>query len=144
MPERPDARTRRLVAGRAGFRCEYCLTPAGITPSPFSAEHILPRSKGGAPTSENLAFSCQGCNGHKAAKTAGLDPATRTPVPLFHPRQQNWNDHFGWTADGTRIEGQTSTGRATVLALQLNRTGLQNLRRLMVLADIHPTLLSEG
>jgi 5-methylcytosine-specific restriction endonuclease McrA len=76
MPERPDARLRRLVAERARFRCEYCLTPAGIAPSPFSAEHILPRSKGGAAMPENLAFSCQGCNGHKAAKTAGLDPAT--------------------------------------------------------------------
>jgi hypothetical protein len=134
MPERPDARTRRLVAARAGFRCEYCLTPAGIVPSPFSSEHILPRSKGGEATLENLAFSCQGCNGHKAAKTTVPDPATRKTVTLFHPRQHFWNDHFKWAAEGTRIEG-----RATVLALQLKRTGLQNLRRLMVLAGLHPS-----
>src|SRR5580658_4015310 len=100
MPERPAARTRRQVAERARFRCEYCLTPAGIAPSPFSAEHILPRSKGGTATPENLALSCQGCNGHKAAKTTGLDVVTRAIVSLFHPRRQNWHDHFSWTADG--------------------------------------------
>jgi hypothetical protein len=142
MPERPDARTRRLVAERARFRCEYCLTPAGIVPSPFSSEHILPRSKGGDITLENLAFSCQGCNGHKAAKTTALDPATRKTVSLFHPRQQAWNDHFGWAADGISIVGRSPIGRATVMALQLNRTGLQNLRRLMALADLHPSSLS--
>jgi hypothetical protein len=129
------------VAERARFHCEYCLTPAGIAPSPFSAEHILPRSKGGAATPENLAFSCQGCNGHKAAKTTALDPATRKTVSLFHPRRHNWSDHFGWTAGGTTIEGQSPNGRATVLALQLNRMGLQNLRRLMVMADLHPSSL---
>jgi hypothetical protein len=138
MPERPDARTRRIVAERANFRCEYCLTPAAVVPSPFSSEHILPRSKGGNATLENLAFSCQGCNGHKAAKSTALDPATRKTVSLFHPRQQTWADHFGWAADGTRIEGRSPIGRATVSALQLNRAGLQNLRRLMVLADLHP------
>ncbi len=138
MPERVRVRTRGLVAERARFRCEYCLTPAGITPSPYSVEHIFPRSEDGTDTPENLAFSCQGCNGHKAAKTTAPDPATRRIVPLFHPRRQQWSDHFGWTADGTRIEGQSPTGRATVFALNLNRAGLQNLRRLMVLADLHP------
>jgi hypothetical protein len=59
-------------------------------------------------------------------------------VPLFHPRQQKWTDHFGWTADGAALEGKSPTGRATVVALQLNRPGLKNLRRLMVLADLHP------
>ncbi len=138
MPERLDARTRRSIAQRARFRCEYCLTPAGLAPSPYSAEHILPRSKGGTDSSENLALSCQGCNGHKAAKITAIDPATRKSVALFHPRQNKWNEHFEWTADGTKIVGKTSVGRATVVALHLNRAGLQNLRRLMVLATLHP------
>jgi 5-methylcytosine-specific restriction endonuclease McrA len=138
MPERLDARTRRLVADRARFRCEYCLTPAGLAPAPYSAEHILPRSKGGNDRLENLALSCQGCNGHKAARTAALDPATRKSAPLFNPRRDKWTDHFEWTADATQIEGKSPTGRATILALQLNRPGLRNLRRLMVLAGLHP------
>src|SRR5205823_94013 len=138
LADRPDARARRLVAERADFRCEYCLTPEGLTPSPFSAEHVHPRSRGGTHRSENLAFSCQGCNGRKSARTVGTDPATRKTVPLFNPRRDEWQAHFGWTAEGTKIEGKSPAGRATVLAPRLNRPGLQNLRRLMVLADLHP------
>ena len=88
MPERVDARRRRFLAERAGYRCEYCRTPSGLTPSPYSSEHIVPRSLGGDSSVENLAFSCQGCNGHKASKTTALDSATRQPAPLFHPRRQ--------------------------------------------------------
>src|SRR5216684_6776184 len=106
MPDRPDARTRRFVAARADFRCEYCLTPMGLVPSPYSTEHILPRSKAGTDHSDNLAYSCPGCNGHKAAKTTAIDPATLKTVPLFNPRQEKWTEHFGWTADGTRVEGK--------------------------------------
>jgi hypothetical protein len=63
---------------------------------------------------------------------------------LFDPRRQCWDEHFEWTADGTRIEGASATGRATVIALQLNRAGLQNLRRLMLLGGIHPALKTQG
>ena len=138
MPERLDGRMRRFVAERAGFRCEYCLTPAGLSPSPYSAEHILPRSHGGTDVPDNVAFSCQGCNGHKAAKTSGFDPATGKSVSLFNPRLDKWEEHFAWTEDATNIVGKTAAGRATVVALHLNRSGLQNLRSLMVIADIHP------
>src|SRR5438552_10011667 len=138
VPERADARTRQFVAERANFRCEYCLTPAAISPSPYSAEHIRPRSQGGSTHAENLAFSCQGCNGHKAAKSYALDPATRLSAPLFNPRVHVWSEHFEWTDGGVKVEGKTPAGRATVIGLQLNRPGLQNLRRLMALADLHP------
>lgn len=138
MPERPDLASRRLVARRARFRCEYCQTPAAVSPSPFAAEHILPKSQGGGHELENLAFSCPGCNGHKAAKTVAIDPATRKMVSLFNPRVQDWREHFQWTAGASRVEGITPWGRATVEALQLNRSGLENLRRLLVIARVHP------
>ena len=41
-------------------------------------------------------------------------------VPLFNPRMQNWVEHFAWSADGIRILGRTSIGRATVAALHLS------------------------
>lgn len=138
MAERVSARTRRFVAERADLSCEYCLTPAGLTPSPYCVEHIQPRSKGGDNVHENLAFSCQGCNGHKGNRTTALDPATRQNVSLFNPRREKWEEHFGWAFDATKIQGRTPTGRATVITMNLNRPGLQNLRRLMVLADLHP------
>src|SRR3954462_15268244 len=102
MPERPGAEARRIVAERAQFLCEYCLTPAGLAPSPFSAEHILPRSRGGNDELENLAFACQGCNGHKAAKMTSIDPALQMSAGLFDPRRQLWDENFEWTADGAR------------------------------------------
>jgi hypothetical protein len=39
-------------------------------------------------------------------------------VPLFHPRRGRWLDHF--TVHGARIEGITSTRRATVHVLAMN------------------------
>ncbi|MEL7355730.1 MAG: hypothetical protein AAFN40_04110 [Cyanobacteria bacterium J06560_6] len=59
-------------------------------------------------------------------------------VSFFHPRQQSWSDHFDWSTDPTQVVGKTSCGRATVEALSLNRTGVINLRRLLIIAGLHP------
>ena len=47
--------------GRDKFTCQYC----GRTPqngARLQIDHILPRSKGGLDTKENLITSCQECN----------------------------------------------------------------------------------
>ena len=59
-------------------------------------------------------------------------------IPLYHPRQHNWADHFAWSDDGALILGLTPIGRAAVEKLQLNRAGLVNLRRVLVDAGEHP------
>jgi len=105
----------------------------------FSVEHIDPRSQEGANTIDNLALACQGCNNHKYTKTYANDPITGQQVPLFHPRRHSWQDHFAWNEDFTLIVGVTPTGRATVAALQLNRPGLVNLRRILHAAGEHPS-----
>jgi hypothetical protein len=105
---------------------------------PFSAEHIVPRIRGGTTTPENLAWSCQGCNNHKYTRTEAPDPVDGTLAPLFNPRSERWCDHFTWTADATRVLGLTPTGRATVVALHLNREGLVNLRRVLFKVGLHP------
>ena len=140
MPEKitPTGAQRQVIRERAGGRCEYCQSPVGFSTEPFTVEHIHPRSRGGPTMLDNLAFACTGCNGHKAAKTNALDPETGTIAPLFHPRRQRWVDHFCWSEDTTRVIGLTPTGRATVGALHLNRSGLVSLRRIMRLADEHP------
>ncbi len=33
---------------------------------------------------------------------------------FFNPREQNWEEHFGWEDSGARIAGKTAVGRATV------------------------------
>lgn len=129
---------RREVTERARHCCEYCRSQVRFAMQAFSVEHIEPRSQGGTTTSENLALSCQGCNNHKYTRTTAPDPVSGTSAPLFHPRRHVWRDHFAWTEDCGRIVGLTSTGRATVEALRLNREGLVNLRQLLFAAGKHP------
>ena len=128
----------RLVVERARNCCEYCRYPGRYAPQTPPVDHIRPREAGGLTSAENLAQSCQGCNGHKAAKTAASDPVTGLLVPLYHPRRQRWDEHFAWSEDSLQIIGLTPVGRATVEALQLNREGLLNLRRVLYAVGEHP------
>lgn len=132
------ARLRRLVTDRARGCCEYCRSQARFAPEPFSIEHITPRHKGGRTVETNLALSCQGCNNHKAIRTAARDPATGLPASLFSPRQSNWSEHFTWSDDYTKVQGRSPIGRATVEALRLNREGLVNMRRVLYAMGEHP------
>ena len=72
------------------------------------------------PTSRdaNLCLACPHCNLHKGPNLATLHPVTRQLIPLFHPREQDWNDHFRFV--GARIEGLTPTGEATARLLKMN------------------------
>ncbi|MGH9753726.1 MAG: HNH endonuclease, partial [Blastocatellia bacterium] len=117
---------------------EYCHTPEGFVPGSFAIEHIIPRSKGGKTILHNLALSCPACNSHKFDKVWGVDPLSQKRVRLFNPRRQRWVTHFEWSDDFTRIVGLTSTGRATIATLQMNDKKMINLRRLLILAELHP------
>lgn len=133
-----SATLRRFVRERAAGYCEYCLSQDNFTTEPFVVEHIQPLAAGGKTVLDNLAYACSGCNGSKAAKTSAIDPQTEEVVPLFHPRQQRWHEHFQWNSSKTEIVGITTIGRATIKTLGLNRKPLLNLRRVLVLADEHP------
>ena len=54
--------TRERIAQQAQFRCGYCLTQERISGVPLTVEHLIPRSKGGNDTDENLWMSCRLCN----------------------------------------------------------------------------------
>ncbi len=138
MPsERVPRVLRRRVGERARWRCEYCLSPAAFSTQPFDVDHVLPRSKGGLTTLDNLALSC-GCNSYKGDRTHARDLGTGRSVSLFHPRRQRWSRHFAWSEDFLRIVGRTARGRATVDALHMNRPELINLRRILHLLGEHP------
>src|SRR5687767_2220644 len=102
----------QLVRERASEYCEYCLLPQWSQEANFHVDHIQPRSAAGPTTAENLALACVSCSLRKAARERIRDPHSNVLVPIYHPRYDNWSDHFEWTASW-RIKGKTPTGRAT-------------------------------
>jgi len=135
------AELRRLVTERARNCCEYCRAQACYSADPITIDHIIPVSLGGLTVAENLALCCYGCNQCKAARIIAPDPVTGASAPLFHPRRQGWEEHFAWNDDFTVMVGLTATGSATIEALQLNRPGLFNLRRVLYAVGEHPPKL---
>ncbi len=129
---------RRRIRERAKNRCEYCLSPATQTGMSMTIDHILPTSKGGSSDDENLCLACWRCNGHKHDRTHAKNPETGRWGRLFHPRRQRWKGHFRWSEDGTHIVGVTACGKATVLALQMNRPDIVHARENWVTAGWHP------
>lgn len=133
-----SAKLRKLVAERANFVCEYCLSQEDFSPESFAVEHIYPHILGGKTAAKNLAYACLGCNSHKAIKTKAVDPVSEITVNLFNPRIHNRTEHFSWNADFTEIIGLTPIGRATIDALKLNRKGVTNLRWALFTVGKHP------
>lgn len=129
---------RRQVCECFSACCAYCRTAESLTVATFEFEHIDPRSSGGETVFENLGFACPTCNRYKGVRTTAIDPQTRQKVALFHPHRDDWNDHFEWSDDATEILTKTTTGRATIAALKMNRPQLIRVRRMWVSMGEHP------
>jgi hypothetical protein len=129
---------QRLIRLKFSDRCAYCQTAESLTATTFEFEHIIPLSKAGATTFENLCLACPACNRYKSARQTATDPITQAEVPLFHPQRQVWTDHFEWNEDATEIIGLDPTGRATVVTLKMNRSQLTRVRRMWVKMGEHP------
>lgn len=67
-----------------------------------------------------------------------VDPVSGGEVPLYNPRVDNWQDHFIWSNDGLQIVGVTTVGRAMVIALELNRERVINIRSADRAVGRHP------
>lgn len=124
------------VVLRAGSRCEYCQLSQLGQEATFHIDHIVPRVAGGPTLAENLALACVSCSLRKWAKQTATDPDSEEEVPLFNPRIQRWNEHFRW--DGVRIVPLTATGRATVVALAMNRPLILAIRQEESARGRHP------
>jgi hypothetical protein len=129
---------REQVTAQARRRCGYWLTQETIVGSPMEIDHLIPEALGGGTEEENLWLACSLCNDSRGCRIAGADPVTGELVPLFNPRQQVWPEHFRWSANGSRVVGLTPTGRATVIALNLNRQVLVQARLAWVAVGWHP------
>ena len=122
-----DAGTRRFVRERAGERCEYCRL--------HHIEHIVSRQHGGSDDVENLALACHRCNLHKGRNLTGIDPLRGLVQILFHPRHDQWYEHFAFR--GASLEGLTPAGRVTVAVLALNDPRRIELRQeLLALGEL--------
>lgn len=129
---------RKRVRQTAKDRCGYCLSEQKYVMGSLEIDHIMPQARGGTDAESNLWLSCRMCNGFKGAQIIGHDPLTKRQIKLFNPRTQRWSRHFKWSADGTQMIGKTATGRATVIALQLNNYLAVMVRREWVGAGWFP------
>jgi hypothetical protein len=119
----------KLVRRRARQRCEYCRLPQACQEAAFHIDHVQPRSVKGPTRADNLALACVTCSLKKAARTHARDPKSGEKVRLFHPRTDRWSDHFRWR--GSRLFGKTPTGRATIVALAMNRPAIVAIRKVL-------------
>ena len=126
----------RQVETRAAGCCEYCRMHQSLQGATFHVEHIVPQPRGGHTRLDNLAWACPSCNLHKANRVEVIDPDTGNQVPLFHPRVDNWHEHFGW--EGYSVVGRTPIGRATVAAFSLKHPRRIQIRQAEKLFGLFP------
>jgi hypothetical protein len=126
------------IREQARDRCGYCLSQQRYVFGPLEIEHILPEALGGTDDEANLWLACRMCNNYKGIQISGIDFESGESVALFNPRTQKWAEHFRWSAEGTHVIGQTSCGRVTVDALQMNNRLAILVRTSWVEAQWHP------
>lgn len=129
------ATLRREVRDRADLTCEYCLQPEGDGLFAHEVEHIVAEKHRGETVSENLALACALCNKYKGTDLSSIDPDTDQIERLFHPRNDQWNDHFSLVEDG-HIAPVSPVGRVTVFLLRLNRPECVEIRELQIRAGV--------
>jgi 5-methylcytosine-specific restriction endonuclease McrA len=110
------------------------LIPDVATFAPHEIDHIIAEKHGGRTEAENLALSCTLCNKHKGSDLASVDLETGEIIPLYHPRLNQWNEHF--RLSGAEFTPLTAIGRVTVRLLQLNRKDRVEERQLLLEAGI--------
>ncbi len=130
---------RRLITERAREQCEYCLFPQTASLFTFEMEHIIAEKHDGTTDSENLALSCPLCNRFKGSDIGSIDSQTQKLTPFFHPRLQQWSDHF--QLEGGAIVPLTSEGRVTTRILQFNLPERILERDQLIQIGVYPRLI---
>lgn len=87
---------RRNIYHRDGSICQYC--GKKFPTSELSLDHIIPRSRGGMDTWDNLVCACTSCNARKADKTPAEArmKLIRPPRALKAPAQLIRVEHASW------------------------------------------------
>jgi hypothetical protein len=124
----------QAVRERAGERCEYCLVPQSARQLRFQIDHIIAEQHGGETVLDNLALACPHCNRYKGPNIAGLDSQSGQLVRLFHPRTDDWIEHFQFVK--ALLVGKTPVGRATVQVLAMNEDEPLRFRMALIQAGV--------
>ncbi|MCC7281492.1 MAG: HNH endonuclease [Acetobacteraceae bacterium] len=109
---RRPAFTRFNVFLRDRFECQYC---AAHAPAPdLTFDHVVPRSRGGRTTWENVVTACASCNlrkGSRLPKECAMQPRSRPRQPTTYELQENgrgfppnylhvsWRDYLYWDSE---------------------------------------------
>lgn len=85
VPQAPVRLSRRNVFLRDSYQCQYC----GGRPllRDLNLDHVIPRSRGGRSTWENLVASCRECNLRKGRAL----PEECGMTPLSTPARPRWS-----------------------------------------------------
>ncbi len=112
VPKQPLRFNRRNIFARDGNRCQYC--GKRFPTSELSLDHVVPRSRGGDTSWENIVCSCVRCNVRKGGRTpqeAGMKlirpprRPKRNPaltVRLGNPKYASWQTFLNnayWSVD---------------------------------------------
>ena len=82
IPRQTRALTRRNILMRDRYTCQYCLE--SVTAGELTMDHVIPRSRGGETSWENVVACCIPCNNKKGNRTpeeAGMK-LSRPPRPF--------------------------------------------------------------
>ncbi len=85
MPRTSIRLTRRNIFLRDGYTCQYCARRG--TPRDLNLDHVMPRSRGGPMSWENVVCSCRVCNLAKGGRT----PAEADMRLLRRPVRPRWS-----------------------------------------------------
>ncbi len=82
IPHQTRSLSRKNILMRDRYTCQYCLRP--MPSSELTLDHVIPRSRHGETTWENLVACCHTCNNRKGSRTpdeAGMK-LERQPRPF--------------------------------------------------------------
>ncbi len=85
MPRTSIRLTRRNIFLRDGYTCQYCARRG--TPRDLNLDHVMPRSRGGPMSWENVVCSCRVCN----LKKGGRTPPEANMRLLRRPIRPRWS-----------------------------------------------------
>jgi len=82
IPQQSRALSRKNILLRDRNTCQFC--GCGFPASELTLDHVMPRSRGGRSSWENLVASCYSCNNRKGPYAGGSRTQAPAPAAAVH------------------------------------------------------------